>query len=265
MVPRRLKLAVAGATIVAAAVLAFLLTASPERLVDYLSDDAFYYFRVASHLAAGDGPTLDGITRTTGFHPLYALVLAALYSVVLEPHARLVTALAVTVAAFAAAAVLLALAALRLWGPRAAWLCALAWLTNPHALLLTFTGMEGTLCAAAFAGLLWALARPTIATVGGALALCILTRTDGLLHFPLTVAELAVEGKRVQEGAAALLSVVPYALWVLYTRAEGASALLGSADVKRLWRVGLTEGLDALETAWFSLRFLLVWMGKSLV
>jgi hypothetical protein len=265
MVPRRLKLAVAAAAIVASAVLAFLLTASPEHLVDYLSDDAFYYLRVASHLAAGDGPTFDGVTRTTGFHPLYALVLAALYTVVREPHARLVAALAVNVAAFAAAAVLLALAAGRLWGPRAAWLCALAWLTNPHALLLPFTGMEGTLCAAALAGLLWALARPTIATVGAALALCILARTDGLLLFPLTFAVLAVEGTLVQAVVAALLGVVPYALWVLYTRSEGASALHGSADVKRLWRMGMTDGLDTLEKAWFSLHILLVWIGKSLV
>ena len=49
---------------------------TPVRLVRYLSDDAFYYFQVAQNLAAGQGPTFDGLTRTTGFHPLYALLLA---------------------------------------------------------------------------------------------------------------------------------------------------------------------------------------------
>src|SRR6185503_10612804 len=101
----------------------------------------------------------------TGFHPLYALALASIDTVVSGAHARLVAALAVNVLAFAAAALLLIAAAGRLWGARAAWLAALAWLTNPHALLLPFTGMEGTLCAAAFAGLLWALARRSASAV----------------------------------------------------------------------------------------------------
>ena len=264
MVPRRLQLAVAAAAIVAAAVLAFLLTAPPDRLVDYLSDDAFYYLRVASHLAAGNGPTFDGITRTTGFHPLYALVLASADTVVSGAHARLVAALAVNALAFAAAALLLAAAAGKLWGARAAWLAALAWLTNPHALLLPFTGMEGTLCAAAFAGLLWALARRSASAVFVFLALCILARTDGLLLVPLCIAVLALEATWLQ-AAVPLAAIAPYCLWVLYTHAEGAQAVHGSADMKRLWRVSLTAPMDGLEEAWFSLRIFLVWVGRSLV
>ncbi|HEX5042413.1 MAG TPA: hypothetical protein VFV75_05880 [Candidatus Polarisedimenticolaceae bacterium] len=264
MVPRRLQLAVATAAIVAAAVLAFLVTAPAERLVDYLSDDAFYYLRVASHLAAGDGPTFDGITRTTGFHPLYALVLAGLDRIVREDGARLAAALAVNALAFAAAALLLAAAAGTLWGPRGAWLSALAWLTNPHALLLPFTGMEGTLCAAAFAGLLWALARRSMLAVAAFLALCVLARTDGLLLVPLCFAALALQGTW-RQAMATLAAIAPYALWVVYTHAEGAQAVHGSADVKRLWRSGLTAPMDWLEETWFSLRIFLVWVGRSLV
>jgi hypothetical protein len=269
MVSRRLQLAVAAAAVVAAAALAFLLAAPPERLVDYLSDDAFYYLGVARHLARGDGPTFDGLTRTTGFHPLYALVLAGLDRALRPgPRAAIALALATNAAAYVAAAWLLALAGTRLWGRRGGWLAALAWLTNPHALLLPFTGMEGTVCAAAFAGLLAALAVPAAAgTVAVALALCILARTDGLLLAPLVGATLALTGSPGSPRGilTALAAAAPYAAWLLYTHAQGASAVHGSADVKRLWRGERTEGLDALGVAWFSLRLLLTWSAKCLV
>lgn len=34
-------------------------------------DDSFYYFQTARHLAAGHGPTFDGVQATNGFHPLW--------------------------------------------------------------------------------------------------------------------------------------------------------------------------------------------------
>lgn len=43
------------------------------------SDDAYYYFTVARNVATGAGSTFDGVTVTTGYHPLWLGVLTALY------------------------------------------------------------------------------------------------------------------------------------------------------------------------------------------
>lgn len=43
------------------------------------SDDAFYYFQTARHIAAGDGITFDGLGRDSGFHPLWMAILTPLF------------------------------------------------------------------------------------------------------------------------------------------------------------------------------------------
>ncbi|MEK6799274.1 MAG: hypothetical protein AABZ12_09940, partial [Planctomycetota bacterium] len=50
---------------------AYLACCSRERVVRYVADDAYYYFSVAQRLAHGEWATADGVTKTTGFHPLY--------------------------------------------------------------------------------------------------------------------------------------------------------------------------------------------------
>ncbi|PYQ14533.1 MAG: hypothetical protein DMH00_01365 [Acidobacteria bacterium] len=44
-----------------------------------VEDDAFYYLKVASHVAAGHGSTFDGIDRTNGYHPLWLTLLVPIY------------------------------------------------------------------------------------------------------------------------------------------------------------------------------------------
>ncbi len=41
-------------------------------------DDAFYYLRISEHMAAGYGPTFDGVELTNGFHPLWVTLLTPL-------------------------------------------------------------------------------------------------------------------------------------------------------------------------------------------
>ena len=49
------------------------------REVNYY-DDAFYYFQIAYHMAEGRFSTFDGgVTRTNGYHPLWALLLTPFY------------------------------------------------------------------------------------------------------------------------------------------------------------------------------------------
>lgn len=65
--------AVAAAAVVAALLAGFAFAATPLDAIlrDWSSDDSYYYARIARHLAAGDGPTFDGMQPTNGHHPLW--------------------------------------------------------------------------------------------------------------------------------------------------------------------------------------------------
>jgi hypothetical protein len=73
LVPRKAALGTEGKlALCAAAVLAALLLAAPEPvLLGLASDDAFYYFKIASAIASGAGSTFDGIAPTNGYHPIW--------------------------------------------------------------------------------------------------------------------------------------------------------------------------------------------------
>lgn len=46
----------------------------------YLVDDAFYYFKIASHLATDHRITYDGEQLTNGFHPLWLMLITPFYT-----------------------------------------------------------------------------------------------------------------------------------------------------------------------------------------
>ena len=50
-------------------------------LTTYLADDAFYYFKIASHLAIDHRITYDGEQLSNGFHPLWLAVITPFYTV----------------------------------------------------------------------------------------------------------------------------------------------------------------------------------------
>jgi len=50
-------------------------------ILSLLSDDAFYYFRIAQNINDGAGCTFDGIATTNGFHPLWMLCVVAVFGV----------------------------------------------------------------------------------------------------------------------------------------------------------------------------------------
>ncbi|MEQ1833848.1 MAG: hypothetical protein ABL977_12400 [Candidatus Eisenbacteria bacterium] len=45
----------------------------------FMADDAYYYFQVARHVAAGDGSTFDGMHVSNGYHPLWLLFTAGIF------------------------------------------------------------------------------------------------------------------------------------------------------------------------------------------
>ena len=75
-----------------------------ERLVSLLQDDAFYYFTIARHVAAGDGFTFDGLHRTNGFQPLWLFLLVPLFRLVPDDVLALRAVLVVQSGLVAAAA-----------------------------------------------------------------------------------------------------------------------------------------------------------------
>src|SRR5258706_12008492 len=50
-----------------------------DRLAACFTDDSFFYLNVARHAAAGDGFTFDGFHPTTGFQPLWLLLLIPVF------------------------------------------------------------------------------------------------------------------------------------------------------------------------------------------
>ncbi|NLE75323.1 MAG: hypothetical protein GX605_01050, partial [Chloroflexi bacterium] len=119
-----------------------------------LSDDAFYYFRIAENLASGLGPTFDGLRLTNGFHPLWAALLTALS--VAAPQGQTPIAWALSLAALmdSVSGTLIYLAVARALGRRGpATLAALAYLLHPMAILEGVNGLETALAGLALTGL----------------------------------------------------------------------------------------------------------------
>lgn len=61
---------------------AFVGLSAASRGVSQFIDDAFYYLLIARNFADSGVPTFDGVNATNGFHPLWMLMLAAMYKVI---------------------------------------------------------------------------------------------------------------------------------------------------------------------------------------
>lgn len=56
----------------------FTASATPQELLRFFPDDAFYYLQTAANFASHGAITFDGINETNGFHPLYFIVVSIL-------------------------------------------------------------------------------------------------------------------------------------------------------------------------------------------
>ena len=254
---------------------AYLACCSRERVVRYVADDAYYYFSVAQRLAHGEWATADGVTKTTGFHPLYAFLLAGLQrSLNLSLDGLVGAAILVNFAAFVLAGGCLYWCARLLWGRPAGVVTALLWLTNPHGARIGADAMEGGLYAAVLSFFLWrtaALIRRTPATadaapgatsflaIGLAAALTVWSRTDSVVLMPLIVFVLLATRRSATVRFTAAATIVVSAgcalgVWWLFAFAQTSSVVQGSAAVKVLWR----KTMDA-EAGWWVRTTALEW------
>ncbi len=255
----------------------FLLALTRELLVWHLSDDAYYYFNVAAHIAAGDGPTADGVTVTTGWHPLYGFLLAGLHRL-FDPSLDGFVNLAIILngCAFALTGLLLGMAAWRWWGTVGAVAAALLWWSNPHALQAASVGLEGAVYGAALALLLWRLvafvqtfAQPSapgsyighLVGIGLCGGLVLLGRTDAIVILPLLAILIAVAARHVPMplrlfGIAlmGLVAVGVLAGWWYYAWRHTGSIAQGSGEIKMLWRKGLNAEIGVTAAVLLTLR-----------
>jgi hypothetical protein len=284
--------------------IAFVLTAlfcllPAHRLVSYLSDDAYYYFKVARHIAEGKGPTFDGITLTTGFYPLYTFILAAfncLFS--LSGSESLVrVAILLNALCFLATGWLILVTARQLWGTSAGRWGAILWYSNPNAYILAATGMEASLysfCLASFFAFLafsrassdhWSSTYRGYALLGLLGGACVVARTDALVLVAIAAISftcsaimewywgegthldrLPLLSKEVGKVALfAFVALLPFLAWLLYAHYYTGTFFQTSAQMKQMWRHGATAGMTAGQEVGFGLEILWKWTVKTVV
>jgi len=253
-------------------------------LVRYVSDDAYYYLQVAKHIAAGQGPTFDGITWTTGFHPLYAIVLATIDKL-FEPSRDTFVALGMlfNVLCFFVTGGLLYSSARLLWSASAGRWAGIIWFSNAHTMLLVATGLEGALYAACLALLLNLVVRTIISRkismlyaiysgiyLGFASALCVLSRTDALLImalfglYLLFFSSSTISKRFVRAACFGIVTLLPMFAWFWYCQKSTGSTLQGSAEMKTLWRCMETDGYGLWKNVLFGIDIFQTWISKSI-
>ena len=123
---------------------AYALTLGPQNAAALFSDDAYYYFKIASNVAHGLGPTFDGIHLTNGFHPLWLLALVPVFRLTASPEVGARVVLGICLALWGLAMAVAYGRARRLFGSPAALVAAAA-IVAPSAGLVALTGLESAL------------------------------------------------------------------------------------------------------------------------
>lgn len=125
----------------------FLLIKPIEFLITNVTyDDAYYYFEIARHIAAGAGSTFDGISQTNGYHPLWMLLILPLFyflpGLVAPVHGALLLGLV-----FDIAATVTLYCILRTFTSRIAIIAPvlIVWVVTPINFFLTVNGLETAL------------------------------------------------------------------------------------------------------------------------
>ncbi len=119
------------------------LTAWADNAAAVALDDGGYYLVLAENVARGHGPTLDGREPTSGYHPLWLLVL--LPTAFLAPGPKLLFAAALQ-SLLVASGTLAGFRALRSsWGAPAALVGSLLWLAWAVATRIAWGGLEWSL------------------------------------------------------------------------------------------------------------------------
>ena len=195
-------------------------------------EDGFYYFKIAQHLASGDGSTFDGLHRTNGYHPLWLLCLVPVFRLQRSPEAAMTAATLLQGFLLAATAPLVYLLARTRLAPLASGLAVLLWAGLAYGVALS--GVEFALVGALVAAVALVLVRgfegpprpPPVAYAGMGvlLALATLARLDTALLAVLVATHLTHRAWAGSRGATRAAM-----LWVPVLAVGGAYLLINAA------------------------------------
>jgi hypothetical protein len=213
----------------------------PKLIARLNADDFYYYLTIARHLSLGRGATFDGLGSTNGFHPIYTLLLAAIFHLWPDsPDLGVHLALSLLSVCNVLTAWPLYGIGRQMAGPRAGLAVALCWLFNPWTMLITLTGVEAAVYDLLAASTIWAYLRtraamkvvawPLVALMGLLAGLTILARSEGILLLGTITLDLlwrSWNGLRHGHGwrtdlghlglclAVATLTILPWLVWNL--------------------------------------------------
>jgi len=205
----------------------------------YLCDDSFYAFKIARNIAAGVGPTFDGIHLTNGFQPLYVFLLVPIYALSGSNLVLPIQAALSLSALFAAlATVLFYFIAKRYVSRIAAGVAAVLWTFSPVVIKQSANGLETSLVTFLFSLSAYyyltrirSQAKPRgsqFVVMGMLLGLTILARVDEILFLAALLLDYLCLLRRRRAAAGALrrvflvilAAVVVLTPWLAYEYAE---------------------------------------------
>lgn len=207
---RMLLIALVGAAVRAA----FLLLPLEQLDALFIPDDTYYTLAIARSLAAGLGPSADGVTLTSGFQPLLAFLLVPVFWVTNTPDAPLYVSLGLGALADVFCVVGLCIIGRDRGRPELGEAVALVWAMCPLAVSNALGGLETALALALQVWLVEAwLARRSTVTVGVLCGLALLARIDSaFLVALLGLMSWRREGllSTLPRAAVAAVTVVPW-------------------------------------------------------
>jgi hypothetical protein len=237
-----------------------ILMLSPEQRVQFVPDDAFYYLTLVRNFVDQGQWTFDsGVSLTSGFHPLYAYALAAVYFLTHASTENFVTLAVLLSVTVALAAVIIAIIYVIRVGRLLPAMLFLLFILSPNISLNTFSALEWgwvVFISALYCIAFWGLNN----TQSGIFAIVVfgfigsLARTDfGILPFSLAVASMLTStGRKQIKGVLAGLSatILGVLLCLLHNYLLTGQWMQSSALMKSLWRstYGVPSPIPILST-----------------
>ena len=251
-----------------------------DKQLNMFPDDAFYYMAPAINISKGLGPTGDGVTLTSGYHPLWmaVLVLTAKIAPGMDRVMFFNTTLIIGSTLHFLTAMLIFFIALKYTGPLISLIWSSLYLFCEGCLIESLYGLESPLLAFLLA--LFILLEVTKSSSilknsarGILLGLIFLARTDSiffiaawmLINFATeyyckkTVLRLFREYIVILSGA--FLAILP---WFIFSFRWYGTIFQKSMVMKELWRSRISEGFSSADHIIFSLKILYEWLSTAL-